>query len=91
MTKSKSPWPASKKLSIVNVPDSARFKYKLIGFMFIFNLRKNKHLLLHDTLYMERDKRILCCCKKVRAYIGNATIVASQMLIFSAILAIYGQ
>jgi hypothetical protein len=25
---------------------------------FIFNLRKNKHLLLHDTLYMGKDKRI---------------------------------
>jgi hypothetical protein len=58
---------------------------------FIFNLRKNKHLLLHDTLYMGRDKRVLCCCKKVCAYIGNATIVVSWMLVFSAILAIYGQ
>ncbi len=58
---------------------------------FIFNLRKNKHLLLHDILYMGRNKRILCCRKKVCTYIDNATLVVSQMLIVSAILAVRDQ
>jgi hypothetical protein len=30
---------------------------------FIFNLRKNKHLLLHDTLYMGKFKRTFYCYK----------------------------
>jgi hypothetical protein len=41
------------------VHESARIKYKLMGFMvYFFNLQKNKHLLLHDTFSMKKDKRI---------------------------------
>jgi hypothetical protein len=35
----------AKDQKVLVVCDGARFKYKLLGAMFIFNLRKNKHLL----------------------------------------------
>jgi hypothetical protein len=39
------------------VRDGAMIKYKLMGFRFIFNLRKNKHLSLHDTFVHGKGQR----------------------------------
>jgi hypothetical protein len=48
---------------IHSVRDSARINYKLMGFWFIFNLQKNKHLLLHNIFVHGEGQWTFCCYK----------------------------
>jgi hypothetical protein len=57
----------------------------------IFNLRKNKRLLLHGIfhdifVHGKRSKEVACCCEQVCAYIGNLTTVIFGMLILQQCL-----